>query len=186
MIGLHAETRNGQRAYSKRVTESGGEIFEVVHAFGIRRLVHAIEGGNALGFKVGRDSLIGRQHELFDEAMREEALGTRDSFHQSVLIELDERLGKIEVDGAAALALFGKDLGELLHEQKIFDERSVTLAGLCVTVEDLLHASVGHAFGRADDAGHDFVRTDFTARVDLHDAGHDEAVALRTQRADVR
>ncbi len=44
---------------------------------------------------------------------------------------------------------------------------------------------VGHALGAADDAGHDLVGDDFAARVDLHDAGHDQAIHLRTQRADV-
>ena len=105
LIGLDAEARDGQRADAERIAEGGGEILEIVDAFGVGRLMHAIDGCNAFLFEVGGDGFIGREHELLDEAMGKETLGAGDGLHETVLVEFDERLGKIEVDGAAALPL---------------------------------------------------------------------------------
>ena len=176
VIRLDAEARDGQRSDAERIAEGGGEVFKIVDALGVGRLVDAVDGSNALVFEVGGHGFIGREHELLDQAMGEEPLGAGDAFHQAVLVELDERLGKIEVDGAAALALLVEDLSQLLHEEKIFDQRGVTLAGRGVAIENELDGLVGHALGAADDAGHDLVGEDFAARVDLHDAGEDEAI----------
>ena len=56
-----------------------------------------------------RDALVGGEHEFFDQAMRDVALGARDAFHQAEFVELDDRLGKIEIDRAAALAFAVED-----------------------------------------------------------------------------
>ncbi len=142
MIGLDAEARDGQRADAERIAEGGGEVFKIVDPLGVGRLVDTVDGSNTFLLEVGGDGFIGREHELLDEAMGEEALGAGDAFHQAVLVEFDERLGKIEVDGAAALALLVEDLGELLHEEKIFDQRGVTLAGCGVAIENELDGLV--------------------------------------------
>jgi len=42
-----------------------------------------------------------REHELFDEAVSDVALAARDVGHALLFVEFDDRLGEIEVDGAA-------------------------------------------------------------------------------------
>ena len=72
--------------------------------------------GDPLLLQVVRDSFVRGQHEFFNEAMREVALGACDGLHQTEFIELDHWLGEVEVDGSAALALTVQDLRQIAHQ----------------------------------------------------------------------
>ena len=62
-----------------------------------------------------RDALVGGEHELFDEAVGPAALGAGDGGHVALRVELDDGLGQVEVDGAAAVALLVEQQGEGVH-----------------------------------------------------------------------
>ncbi len=100
--GLDAFDREAGEA--ERVAELAGGLLEVEDALGVGGLVDAVDAGG-LGLDPVGDALVGREHELLDEAVRPAALRAHDGLHVAVGIELDDGLGEVEVDRAAALAL---------------------------------------------------------------------------------
>src|ERR1700678_2587154 len=62
------------------------------------------------------DAFVRREHELFDEAVRDVALGARNTFHQSEFVEFDYRLRQIEIDGTATLTLAIEEQCEIAHQ----------------------------------------------------------------------
>ena len=78
--------------------------------------------------QVRRHGFIGGQHELFDDAMGDVARRARDAGHGAPLVEFDQRLGQIEIDGAAAHALAVQDQRQLLHQLEALHQRGVALA----------------------------------------------------------
>ena len=68
------------------------------------------------------DALVGGEHELFDEAVGPVAVRAEDALHRAFVVELDDGLGEIEVDGAALLALAVEDLGEREHALELGNE----------------------------------------------------------------
>ncbi len=53
-------------------------------------------------FQILRDGFVGREHKFFDQAMSDVALAADDAEHAPFGIEFDDRLGKIEINGAAS------------------------------------------------------------------------------------
>src|SRR5579872_1996242 len=184
-VGLHLHAMNGERTHAERVSESSGDGFEVVDAFRVRLFVDAIEAGDAARLEMVRYRLVGREHELLDDAVRDVALGARDGAHQSEFFELDDGLRQIEVDRSAALAFAVEDLLQIAHELEHRDQRGIAGELGFVAFEDGVDRGVGHALGGANHALAQVVLDDLTAVVDLHDAGEHEAVELRAQAADV-
>ena len=131
------------------------------------------------------DALVGGEHEFFDEAVGPGAVGARDALHLAFVVEVDDGLGQVEVDGAALLALAVEDHGEVEHALEVRDERREFGARWLVAVEDGVDLGVGHAARGADDAFADFIAEDGAVAVELHDAGEDEAIFRGTQAADV-
>ena len=99
------EALDGEAARSRGSSRTGGGLLEVDDALGVGHLVDAVDAGDALGFEPGGDALVGGEHELFDEAVGPAALGADDGGHVALGVELDDGLGEVEVDGAAAVAL---------------------------------------------------------------------------------
>ena len=66
----------GSAPEAERITEAGGQLFELDDAARLGLLVNAIERGHAEVFKPGGHALVGGEHELFDEAVGPGALGT--------------------------------------------------------------------------------------------------------------
>ena len=118
-VGLHRHPLHGQAGKSERVAEAAGRLLEVEDALGVGRLVDAIDAGDCVRPDPPRHALVGAEHELLDQAVRPAALGAHDRLHVAVGIELDDRLGQIEVDGAAAVALGIQLEGELVHPIKM-------------------------------------------------------------------
>ena len=104
-IGLHRQLLHRQVADAERLPEACGGLLEVDDALRVGHLVDAVEARYAAVFEPARDALVGAQHELFDEPMRPSALGLDDGLHVAVGVELHDRLGQVEVDGAASHAL---------------------------------------------------------------------------------
>ena len=162
-----------------------GGLFEVDDAFGVGLFVDAVDGGHADAMVPVGDALVGGEHELFDEAVGPGAIGAEDALHLAFVVEVDDGLGKIEVDGAALLALAVEDFGEGEHALELRDERRELGTSRFVAGEDGVDLRVGHALRGADDAFGDFVAEDGAMMVELHDAGEDEAIFRGAEAADV-
>ena len=184
-VGFELHALNRQRAHSQRVSESGGDHFEVVHAFGVGLFVDAVERGDAFIFQIVRDALVRRQHEFFDEAMGDVALRAGDALHHSEFVELDDWFGEIEIDRSAAFAFAVQDHGEIAHAFEVLDLSCVFATRCGVAFDDGIHGGVSHAISGADHAFVDFVAGDLALVVNLHGAGEHEAVDLRAQAANV-
>ena len=113
-VGLHAELLDRQRREAKRLAVGGGDLFKVEDALGVGQLVDAVDGF-ALCFQPMRDALVGGEHELFDEPVRPAAFGAGNGGHVALRVELDDRLGQVEIDGAATVALAVEQQRELVH-----------------------------------------------------------------------
>ena len=155
---------DGQSAEAERVAEAGGQLFKLDDAAGLGLLVDAIDRGHAEVFKPGGDALVGGQHELFDEAVGPGALGLGDAAHLALLVELDDRLGQIEVDAAALFAALVHEAGQMAHAFEAGNQRGVARAGFGVAFQDGVDFGVGHARGGADDAFDNFVALDAAGR----------------------
>ena len=94
---------------AERVAEAGGDLLELQHLLGVGLLVGAVEGGDAPAFEEASDGFVGRQHELFDQAVGDVALAAGDADHLAALVEADDGLGQVEVNRAAPLALGVED-----------------------------------------------------------------------------
>src|SRR5260370_41487791 len=94
---------DGQRAHAERVSEGGGDYFEVVDAFGVGLFVDAVERGNAFIFEIMRYGLVGREHEFFDKAVGDVALRSGAALHNSAFVKFDGRFGEIDTYRSAAL-----------------------------------------------------------------------------------
>ncbi len=66
-------------AAAERVAQRRDELLEDLDLGRIRRLVHAIERRHVPRVEVGRHRLVGEQHELFDQPVRDVALRSRRS-----------------------------------------------------------------------------------------------------------
>src|SRR6185437_12682364 len=106
--------------------------------------------------------------------------------HRSELVELDDGLGHVEVDGAAPVALAVQKFGQLLHALESWNEFGEFRARGLVVFQNLMDLRVGHAAGGADHALGDFVARYIAAGVNVHEAGEDEAVFVGAQTAKVR
>ena len=81
--------RQGTPARGKAVAERGDEGFELLDLLGIGRLVHTMQRRDGLPFEMGRHRLVGEQHELFDDAVRDVALARHNRFNLADLRQDD-------------------------------------------------------------------------------------------------
>src|SRR5688500_13222201 len=88
----------------KAVAERGDEFLEVLHLLDVRRFVDAVQGGRLVGDEMRRHRLIGEQHELFDEAVRDVAFSGNDRLDLPEFRQAQLGLGKVEINRAAAPA----------------------------------------------------------------------------------
>src|SRR6266567_5839041 len=86
------------------VTEGAGQLFELENFARVGLLMNAMERFDAAVKKISGDSPIGRQHELFNQTMRDVALAACDIGHALGFVELDDWFGKIEIDRAVLVA----------------------------------------------------------------------------------
>src|SRR6185437_6408341 len=118
-VGLELETLHRQSAYSQGVAKSGGNGFKLVNPLGIGLLMDAVEGRNALVLEVMGHALVGREHELLDEAVSDITLGAGDAAHEAEFVKFNYRFRKVKINGAAALALAVEDHSQIAHQLKI-------------------------------------------------------------------
>src|SRR5579864_5561454 len=145
----------------------------------------AIQRWNALVLQVSGDALVCRKHEFFDDAVRDVALGAGHALHQSEFVEFDDGLRQIEIDRSPPLALAVEDHLQLAHQFEVWNEGGVTGLERLIAFQHGIHRRIGHALGGTDDPRTNFVSDNFPTIVDFHDAGHDQAIDLRAQAADI-
>src|SRR6266567_385634 len=135
------------------VAESASQFFELENFAGVGLLMNAMERFDAAVKKIRVDGAIGRQHELFNQTLRDVALAARDIGHALRFVELDDWFGKIEIDRAVLVAAGVEEQSEFLHVAEARSERGVTLGHLRVAFDDFVDVGVSHAFGRTNNAG---------------------------------
>ena len=165
------------------IAESLGEFLEFENLFRVGFFVNAMERSDPAFFQVLRDGFVGREHEFFDQAVRDVALAADDAEHASIVVELDDRLGKIEINRAASVAAAIQQKRQFLHPAEILDKRGIARGHLRIAFDDFVDVGVGHAFGGTNDAGEKFRLNHFSGRVHFHHNAHYQAVHFRIQRA---
>ena len=88
-VGFQLHPLDGKRPYSERVSEGGGDYLEVIDAFGVGLFVDAVERRDAFIFQIVGDAFVGGEHEFFDQAVGDVALGSGDAFHHAEFVKLD-------------------------------------------------------------------------------------------------
>ena len=131
------EALHRNRAHAQRVAEVRRDLFEVQYAFRVGLLVDAVDRRFQMLFEMRGHSLIGRQHELLDQAVRDIPRRPRDPHHGAELVELDERLRQVEVDRPAPHALAIQDQRQFLHELEARHQRLVPFAQRGVALQQL-------------------------------------------------
>src|SRR5262245_45366899 len=91
------------------------------------------------------------QHELFDKSMGNVAGTSGDADHLTLWIELNDRLGEIEIDGTSLHALAIELEGEFFHQIEALDQASIPHAKARVALEQKVDVSVSHPLDAADD-----------------------------------
>ncbi len=144
-----------------------GHFLEIHHALGVGLFVDTIDAGGDGGGQVRGHRFIGGQHELFDDAVGDVARGTADAGHGAPFVELDQRLGHVEIDRAAAHALAIHQQRQFPHQLEALDQRLVALALGGIAFEHKMNIGVSHPLDAADHAGGELLRHGFTASVDF-------------------
>ncbi len=160
------DTLDGKRSETKRITEAGGELFELDDAARVGLLVNAVKRGDAEILKPGGNALVGGEHEFLNQAIGPGALGAGDAAHLAVLVELDDRLGQIEVDGAALFTAPIHEDGEFFHPLKFRNQRGIAGAHFRVALNDGVNLCISHARGGTDDAFDDFEALDIPCGIE--------------------
>ena len=101
--------------YAKGVAESAGQVFELENFARVGFFVDTVKGIDAALLKITIDSAIGGEHEFFDKAMSDVAHAAADADHALLIVEFDDLLGEIEVDGAVFVAALIQKQRQLFH-----------------------------------------------------------------------
>ena len=118
---------HGARRRRQRIAEAGNELLELLDLQHVGLLVDAIDARHAAPFDVGRDGLVGEQHELFDQLVRDVALGLDDRLDLAGVVDDDFGFRQIEIDRAAPLAAPVQDVKQLAHQLELRHEVAVLL-----------------------------------------------------------
>src|SRR5947207_841049 len=168
---------------AERVTEGAGQLFKLKNFPSVGLLMNAMERFDTAAKKIRGDSAIGGEDELFNEAVSDVALAAGDVGHALLVVELYDRFGEIEVDGAALVAAGVEEQSEFLHVAKTGRERGVTLGHLGVAVENFVDVGVGHALGGTNDTRSHARGFHVAGGVEFHQRAHDQAIFTGLERA---
>src|SRR5205823_13044609 len=102
-----------------------------------------------------------------------------DACHCPEAVKLDQRLRKIEINGAAAISFACENPGQMAHELEALGEGSVALPQRLIAFEHRIHVGIRHSLGTPDYAAAELVRYGFALPVDFDQSRYDEPVDLR-------
>src|SRR5581483_11835807 len=83
------------------------------------------------------------------------------------LVELDQRLGQVEIDRAAAHPFAVQHKRQLLHQLETPRQRTIALAQSRISLQQQVNVRVGHALRAADHASLELLAHDLAAMIDL-------------------
>ncbi len=134
-------------------TEGFRQLRECGQVLRVRGLVHPVEHRGLLAGEELGHGLVGLEHELLDDPVRDVPLALHDVLGPPLDIEDDLRLGQVEVDASVVHPPPEEAPGERLHEPEIFDEGAVLAdPGRVRLLENRRHGGVGHPGGAPDHA----------------------------------
>jgi hypothetical protein len=132
-----------------------------------------------------RHRLVGDEHELLDDPVRDVSLERNDGLDHALVVENDFRLLQVEVDGTAAVPPLVEDIEQLAHlAEERYEIRVLGAHAGILLSENRVDVRVRHPGVAVDDAVVQLVAHDLAAAVDLHEAGLHEAVDVRIQAAE--
>ena len=167
----------------QRISKSVCELFEFKDFLRVWLFMNAVQRRNAARFEIFRHCLIGNQHKLLDQAMRNIPLTPDDSGHLPFGVKREHPLGKIEIDRASPGASLVENQRQIPHIAKSIREGRVTRVGHRITLDNLIYRGIGHPLGRTNHAGDKFRIRYFSTSIEMEKHAHHEAVFMRIQRA---
>ena len=117
--------------------------------------------------------------------MRDVPRRARDTGHGAPFVKLDQRLRQIEIDGPAPLPFAIQNQRQLTHHFETRDQTGVALTQPGVSFEQQVDIGIGHGLDAADHTSREFLRHQVASMVEFEQRGHDQAIHLRIERADV-
>src|SRR5579883_1341895 len=126
--------------------------------------------------EIAGNAFIGGQHEFFNQAVSDVTFRPTDAAHHSVLVEFNDRLRQVKINGSTAHALAIQNHRQIPHHFEITHKGSVSLAQLRIAIEDGVYVGVSHAFDRADHALVQFESKHLALAIDLHDARENQSI----------
>ncbi len=143
------------------------DLFELHYPLRIGLLVNAEYRRDFRLLQVRRHGFICRQHELLDQPVRDVARAARHARHLAKLVEFDQRLRHVEIDGPAPDALLVQHQRQFTHQFEAFDEPRIAFAQPRVAFQQRMHCGVSHPFHASNDSPAKSLRDDIAAPVDL-------------------
>ena len=168
---------------AESLAEGPSQFFKFQNFAGVGFFVDAMESLDGTMEQVMSHRAVGGEHELFDDAMSDVSLAARYVGHVLLVVEFDDRFGKIEIDGAIFVATGVEKKGETLHGAEMVIEMRVARGHLWIAFENFVDVGIGHALGRADDALNHPGIEHAASRIEMHDGALDEAFFARLERA---
>ena len=101
-----------------------------------------------------------------------------------MFVELDDRLGEVEIDGPAPIAPAVENEGQFLHQLELLHQVAVARGGGSIAGEDGVYRRVSHALGAAKDSRQQLISHHAAFRINLHERRHRQAVDVWVEAAD--
>ena len=104
---------------TERIPKRLRQLLELQHLPRIRFFVHAVQRRNPALEQIPVHRAVRRQHELFNQPVRNVALAPHNVRHPLLFIKLNHRLRQIEIDRAMFIAPLVEQQSQLFHIAKM-------------------------------------------------------------------
>ena len=169
---------------AQRIAERLRHGLKFQNFLGVRLFVDTMQRSDAARFKVARHRLVRRQHEFFDQAVRDVAFAAHDANHLSGVVEFDHWLGQIEIDGTEPRPPCRQNHGKIAHVPEMFGEVRVLRGDDRIILKHGIHRGVRHALRRTNHSARKIRSHQFAIRVQFHHRAHHQPIFPRIERAD--
>ena len=107
------------------VAEALEDVAQVRELVRVGPVVDAVDRGLFGEEELLGHRLVGREHELLDQPVRDVAGFRHDAHDEAGVVEHDVGVRKVEVDRAPGFAPFSQERGDLAHPPEVLEERPV-------------------------------------------------------------